>query len=225
MRSPLLLPKVAIIDPLVGLSMPKELTAATGMDALTQLIEAYVSPMGNPLTDSLCREGIQRAARSLLVAYHTGDDRKAREDMALAALFSGMALTNAKLGAVHGIAGPLGGMLPIPHGVICARLLPLVMRANLKALKKRQESTLALERYTDVARLLTGNKEALAADGAAWVESACDQMNISGLSQYGVDQQLIANLVPKAQKASSMRGNPIELTVEELTNILMAAGG
>lgn len=225
MRSPLLLPKVAIIDPLVGLSMPKELTAATGMDALTQLIEAYVSPMGNPLTDSLCREGIQRAARSLLVAYHTGDDRKAREDMALAALFSGMALTNAKLGAVHGIAGPLGGMLPIPHGVICARLLPLVMRANLKALKKRQESTLALERYTDVARLLTGNKEALAADGAAWVETGCDQMNISGLSQYGVDQQLIANLVPKAQKASSMRGNPIELTVEELTNILMAAGG
>ena len=225
MRSPLMLPKVALIDPLLGISMPAHITAATGMDALAQLIEAYVSPKGNPLTDSLCREGIRRAARSLLAAYQDGGNVEARTDMSLAALFSGLALTNAKLGAVHGIAGPLGGMISIPHGVVCARLLPLVMQANLNALRDRRESDEAVKPYTEVAKLLTDNETSSASDGVAWVQSACSKMDIGSLSQYGVTPALIAELLPKAQKASSMQGNPVGLSDEELTEILTAAIG
>ena len=134
MRSPLMLPRWAIVDPLLTHSMPPELTASTGLDALTQLIEAFVSNKANPLTDGVCREGLQRAGRSLRRAFEDGDDADAREDMSLASLFSGMALANAKLGAVHGFAGPLGGMTTAPHGVICGKLLPYVMQANVRAL-------------------------------------------------------------------------------------------
>ena len=137
MRSPLMLPRWAIVDPLLTHSMPPELTASTGLDALTQLIEAFVSNKANPLTDGVCREGLQRAGRSLRRAFEDGSDAEAREDMSLASLFSGMALANAKLGAVHGFAGPLGGMTDAPHGVICGKLLPYVMQANVRALQDR----------------------------------------------------------------------------------------
>jgi len=137
MRSPLMLPRLALIDPRLTLSMPPLLTAFTGLDALTQLMEAFVSNRANPLTDGLCREGMERAARSLLRAFQDGKDLDAREDMALAALFSGLALANAGLGTVHGFAGPLGGMLPAPHGALCGLLLPHVMEANVHALKTR----------------------------------------------------------------------------------------
>jgi len=223
LRSSMLLPKVAIVDPLLSLSMPPDLTAATGMDALTQLIEAFISPMGNPMTDTLCREGIQRVAHSIITAFKKGDHIKSRSDMALAALFSGVALANAKLGAVHGIAGPLGGMIKIPHGVICARLLPLVMNANLKALSERRPDAIALDRLKEIAILLTGNKKASAKEGIVWLENICRQMDIPKLSQFGVTQDLISELVPKAQKASSMKGNPIKLTIRELTELIKSA--
>lgn len=223
LRSPLMLPRAAIVDPLLSRDMPPDLTAATGMDALTQLIEAFVSPMGNPMTDALCREGIRRAARSLMPAYEQGDHINARTDMSLAALFSGLALANAKLGAVHGIAGPLGGMIKVPHGVVCARLLPMVMRTNLKALEERQAGASALERFSEVACLLTGKKSAPASEGVVWLEDICRRMNIPPLSRFGVTKEIILELVPKAQRASSMKGNPIELTAEELTKLLTAA--
>ena len=127
MRSPLMLPRLAVIDPQLTLSMPPPLTAFTGLDALTQLMEAFVSNKANPLTDGICREGMGRAARSLRKAFEDGKDQTAREDMAVASLFGGLALANAKLGAVHGFSGPLGGMFAAPHGAICGLLLPHVM--------------------------------------------------------------------------------------------------
>jgi alcohol dehydrogenase class IV len=157
LRSPLMLPTVAVVDPELTHTTPPDVTAATGLDALTQCIEPFVSPRANPLTDALCREGMQRAARSLHRAYLDGQDAAAREDMALASLFGGLALANAGLGAVHGFAGPIGGMFPAPHGALCARLLPPVMRANLQAMQQRTPDSPALARYTEVARLLTGD--------------------------------------------------------------------
>ncbi len=137
LRSHHLLPRLAIVDPELTLSMPPEVTAYTGMDALTQLIEPFVSHAANPLTDGICREGLARAARSLAAVYRDGSDLTAREEMALAALCGGMALANAKLGAVHGFAGVLGGATGQAHGALCARLLPHVMEVNLRAADER----------------------------------------------------------------------------------------
>ncbi|MHC4559940.1 MAG: iron-containing alcohol dehydrogenase, partial [Planctomycetota bacterium] len=156
LRSPLLPPRLAVVDPVLTHSMPPSITASTGLDALTQLMEAYVSNKANPLTDGICREGLKRAGRSLLRAYENSSNTAAREDMALASLFSGLALANAKLGAVHGFAGPLGGMICAPHGTICARLLPYVMETNVQALQNRKPDSPALARYDEIAQLLTG---------------------------------------------------------------------
>ena len=114
LRSPLILPRMAIVDPELTYGLPPEITASAGLDALTQLIEPFLSNASNPLTDAICREGMRRVSRSLQIAYQHGNDSDAREDMALASLFGGIALANAKLGAVHGFAGPIGGMFPIP---------------------------------------------------------------------------------------------------------------
>ena len=136
--------------------------------------------MANPLTDTLCREGLMRAAHSLHQAYQNGEDTEAREDMALVSLFGGLALANAKLGAVHGLAGVLGGMFDAPHGALCGRLLPFVMDANVRALQARDADSLALERYDDVAVILTGEWDVEAADGVAWVQDLCKALHVPG---------------------------------------------
>lgn len=223
MRSSLMLPSLAIVDPELSYSMPPAVTAATGLDALTQLAEAYVSNKANPLTDGICREGIKRAGRSLRAAYEDGNNEAAREDMALASLFGGLALANAKLGAVHGFAGPLGGMTSAPHGVICARLLPHVMHANIKALRQRAADSTALARYDDIAAILTGNAEASATDGLAWVQDLCAALKVPGLAEYGLQERDFTEVVAKAQKSSSMKGNPIALTDDDLAEILIKA--
>ncbi|MGC1376109.1 MAG: iron-containing alcohol dehydrogenase, partial [Anaerolineales bacterium] len=169
LRSASMLPRLAIVDPTLTHGLPPEVTAASGMDALTQLIEPFVSNAPNPLVDGFCREGIRRAARALRPACEA-DDPDAREDMALASLLSGMALANAKLGAVHAFAGPLGGMFTAPHGALCARLLPLVLEANLKALRARAPQSPALARFDELAHMLTGNPGADAEDGIAWLQ-------------------------------------------------------
>jgi len=220
MRSPLMLPRVALIDPALTDSMPQDITASTGLDALTQLIEAYVSNKSNPLTDGICREGIKRAGRSLRKAYKDGSDKTARDNMALAGLFSGLALANAKLGAVHGFAGPLGGMVTAPHGVICARFLPVVCRVNVKALKTRQPDSPSLTRYGEIAQLLTGKSEAKAADGVAWLQELCAELKVPSLTEFGLTEEDFPEVVAKAKKSSSMKGNPIELTDDELMEIL-----
>lgn len=223
MRSPLMLPTLAIVDPELTYSMPPAVTAATGLDALTQLAEVYVSNKANPLTDGICREGLERAGRSLRTAYEDGRNAAAREDMALASLFGGLALANAKLGAVHGFAGPLGGMIGAPHGVICARLLPHVMQANIQALQTRAPNSTALTRYDRIAALLTGNPNASADEGLAWIQNLCAALKTPGLAQFALKDQDFTEIVAKAQKSSSMKGNPIDLTPAELTEILTKA--
>lgn len=222
-RSPLMLPRWAIVDPLLTHSMPPELTASTGLDALTQLIEAFVSNKANPMTDGVCREGLPRAGRSLRRAFEDGGDAVAREDMSLASLFSGMALANAKLGAVHGFAGPLGGMTNAPHGVICGRLLPDVMRTNVQALRNQAADSFASARFDEVGRLLTGRNAARAADGVTWVEELCAALALPGLRKYGLCEDDFPSVVAKARNASSMKGNPIELHDDELLQILRQA--
>ena len=220
LRALSMLPRLALVDPDLTLSLPPAATASSGLDALTQLIEPFVSTKANPFTDAICREGIQRAAGSLRRAYQDGSDRSARQDMCVASLFSGIALANAKLGAVHGFAAPLGGEVEAPHGVICARLLPLVMEVNVRALQTRQPQNPALQRYAEVARLLTGDPHATAMDGAAWVDQLHRDLHIPGLAAFGLHPGLFEGLVEKASRASSMQGNPIQLTPRELHAIL-----
>ena len=218
-----MLPAVALVDPTLTRSLPPAVTAATGMDALTQCLEPFVSHLSTPLTDGFCREGMARAARSLRRAVTDGQDAAARYDMAVAALCGGLALANAKLGAVHGFAGPLGGMVDAPHGALCARLLPLVMAANVAALQTRDPASSALARYDEAARILTGDPEARAVDGVAWVETLCADLAIPGLGAYGLTAAAIPAAVAKGKAASSMKGNPIVLTDGELAVILTQA--
>jgi alcohol dehydrogenase class IV len=222
-RSPLMLPRWTIVDPLLTHSMPPALTASTGLDALTQLIEAFVSNKANPLTDGVCREGLQRAGRSLRRAFENGGDADAREDMALASLFSGMALANAKLGAVHGFAGPLGGQTLAPHGVICGKLLPHVVQANVRALQNRVPDSPALARFDEVARILTGRSTARACDAVTWIQELCRVFGLPGLHHYGLSENDFPAVAAKARNASSMKGNPIELSDDDLINILRQA--
>ena len=223
LRSPRMLPRLALVDPELTYSLPPGITASTGLDALTQLIEPFVCIQPNPITDAVCREGMRHAARSLRRAYDQGDNPSARHGMSLASLMGGLALANAKLGAVHGFASPMGGMFPAPHGAVCARLLPFVMEANLMALRKRLPDSEALSRYDEAARILTNRVDATAEDGVAWVRDVCQHFTIPPLSAYGVAQSDLKVLVEKAALASSMQGNPIKLTADEMEEILARA--
>jgi len=223
LRSPLLLPRVALVDPALTYSMSPELTASTGLDAFAQVLEPYVSLKANPLTDTLCREGLMHVAHSLRQAYQNGKDVQAREDMALVSLFGGLALANAKLGAVHGLAGVLGGMFDAPHGALCGRLLPFVMDANVRALQARDPDSPALERYDDIAVILTGEWDVEAADGVAWVQDLCKALRVPGLATYGITAGVFPDVSEKAMASSSMKGNPIRLTAAEVRGILMRA--
>ncbi len=220
LRSPLMLPEVAIVDPELTRDLPPALTASTGLDALTQLIEPLVSCRANPLTDALCRSGLHRAARSLRRAVEHGEDLVAREDMALASLFSGLALANAALGAVHGLTGPLGGMFEASHGALCASLLPAVMETNVRVLRHRAPDHRALRRYNEIGCLLTRRGHATAEDGVAWIRELCRAFHIRGLGALGVSRGELDVLVEKALAASSMRGNPIPLEPAEIRAIL-----
>ena len=223
MRSPLMLPSLSVVDPLLTLSVPKVITATTGLDSLTQLIEPFVSHKSNPLTDGLCREGMMRAARSLKKAYQHGDNAEAREDMSLASLFGGMALANAKLGAVHGFAGPIGGMFSAPHGAICAKLLPPVIETNVQALKERSPASPTLAKFDEVARILTNSSDVKASDAVIWIQELCDELNLPALSEFGVTESDISAIVSQSKNASSMKGNPIDLTEDELAGIMQKA--
>jgi alcohol dehydrogenase class IV len=225
LRSPRMLPRLALVDPELTYDLPPEITASSGLDALTQLIEPFVSIRANPLTDAICREGMRSAARSLRRVYQNGSDKEAREGMSIASLFGGLALANAALGAVHGFAGPLGGMLHAPHGALCARLLPPVMEANITAMASRQPEHPALGRYTEIARILTGERNATAFEGVKWVNELVDELKISRLSTYGMtpEDSVLREVVQKTQQASSFKGNPIVLDAKELTSILEQA--
>jgi alcohol dehydrogenase class IV len=218
-----MLPKVALVDPNLTLNLPPEITASTGLDALTQLIEPYVSNRANPLTDLFCIEGMKRVAESLVRACRNGGEHQARESMSFASLLGGLALANAGLGAVHGFAAPLGAMLRAPHGALCAAVLPHAMAINVQALRRRAPEHDALQKYRDIARILTDCSTAEPEDGAKWVTGLCQQLAIAPLRVHGLDLQQIPALVEKAAQANSMKGNPIPLTAQELTEIAQRA--
>lgn len=220
LRSPFILPRAAIVDPMLTHHLPRQATANSGLDALSQLIEPFVSAKANPMTDAFCRAGMRLVARSLRRACDDGGDATAREDMSLASLFGGLSLANAGLGAVHGFAAPLGGMFPAPHGAVCARLLPRVMDVNIRALRGRSPSSETLRRYDEVAQLLTGDPQVTADDGVAWTSELCETLEIAPLRAYGVEPGHFPSLVEKAAAASSMKGNPILLSQSELRGIL-----
>jgi alcohol dehydrogenase class IV len=218
-----MLPRVALVDPELTYGLPPAVTAYTGLDALTQLIEPYVSARANPLVDALCADGIARVAGALGRAALDGADRAARRDMALASLFGGLALANAGLGVVHGFAAPLGGGWKAPHGALCAALLPHGMAANVAALQARAPQHPALARYTAIACLLTGRSDASAEDGIEWVQSLSAELKIPPLRAWGIAASDLPGVVEKAARASSMKANPLPLTGEELQAVLTAA--
>jgi alcohol dehydrogenase class IV len=218
LRSPSMLPRLAVVDPELTYELPRAITASTGLDALTQLIEPYVSLRANPMTDQFSVEGMRRAAGSLRRVWQNGGDREARRDMAWASLLGGMALANAALGAVHGFAAPIGGMFPASHGAVCAALLPHAMDVNIRALRARAPEKLT--RYHEIARLLTGRPHATAPDGVAWIADLCRELEIPPLRTYGIAVTDLALVSEKAAQSSSMKGNPIVLNAEELREIV-----
>lgn len=223
LRSALMIPEVALIDPQLTISMPPAITASTGMDALTQVIEAYVCTGANPMTDGYAREGIRRARASLRRAYTDGNDLAAREDMCITSLMGGITLANAGLGAVHGFAGVIGSAFDAPHGAVCARLLPFVMRANVDMLIKSSGSGNALWKYEDIAELLTGDAQSSIGDAIEWLLSLLESMKIPTLRHYGISQQHYDDIVRKAKNASSMKKNPVVLPDDRLRSILEEA--
>lgn len=204
-----MLPRVALVDPELAVAVPPAVTAASGMDALTQCLEAYVCSRAQPMTDALCLDGIQRAARSLERAFHHGQDLAAREDMALCALNSGIALANAGLGAVHGFAAPIGGMFHAPHGAVCAALLAPVWEANARRVQDRA-------RFAHIDSLLGGN-------AVGWLQALTKRLGIPKLGAWGIQEADLGEIARKAAAASSMRANPVALSQEELVAVLRAA--
>ncbi len=240
LRSPRMVPRIALLDPDLTLSLPRAETASTGLDALTQLIESFVSIRANPFTDSIGRFAIPRVARALPRVLQDGADREARCDMALGAFASGVALASAGLGAVHGFAGPLGGMYAAPHGQLCAALLAPVLRVNHAALLHRTPHTAAsvptqppdapnpIDRFALLADWLTGQPCSPGTTHAVetaieWIEALVQDTQIPRLSAWGIAPPDFPDIISKATQSSSMKGNPIPLTVPELETILRLA--
>jgi alcohol dehydrogenase class IV len=223
LRSPLMIPAVALVDPELTVSCPLAVTAASGMDALTQCVEPYVSVRATPLTDGLAREGMRRAAAGLRAAFADGSNLAARTDMAMCSLLGGMALANAKLGAVHGLAGVMGGTAAVPHGVACAALLAPVTEASVRVLRSAPDGQPALDRYTEVAGILTGNPAAAVEDGFAWIRDTVGLLEIPRLAAFGITPQDVDDVAAKAAGSSSMQGNPVVLSHDDLRTILLDA--
>jgi alcohol dehydrogenase class IV len=222
-RSPHMLAAVALVDPLLTVTCPPAVTASSGLDALTQCLEPYVTPRANPATDAVAVEGLRRGAWALRRAYENGEDRDAREDMSVCSLFGGIALANAKLGAVHGIAGVVGGTVDAPHGALCAALLAPVLEANLRALREREPDSPALHRYAEAARLFTGRPEATVDDGLAWLREIVAALDVPSLRSVGLQPGQHGEVAQKSARSSSMQGNPVVLTEDELVGVLEAA--
>ena len=223
LRSPMMLPRVALVDPNLTLGLAAAITASTGLDAVTQLIEPYVCLRANPMTDALCLDGLRAVLVNLIPACAFGTVAAARAGMSYASLLGGLALANAGLGVVHGFAAPIGGMFDAPHGAVCAAILPHGMAANIRALRARDPEGGALERYREIARVLTGNSDASAEDGARWVRYLVWNLRIPALNTYGIGPEHLEDIVGKAAAASSMKANPVVLTAAELKSILEKA--
>lgn len=226
-RGEQLLAKIVLVDPALGQGVPSNVIAQSGMDALCQLIESYTSSGAGPMTDGLAMTGLKKAPSALRRAYMNSQDLDALTDMALAAMLSGICLANAGLGAVHGFAAPLGANFPIPHGEVCAALLPHVVRANVAALRAASKDHLTLRRYADIGR---SAGVAPATDDPDAIEFLIQflfdlsrDLHIQPLSAFGVEDKDVDRIVALARKASSMRFNPIVLDDAVLASVLRAA--
>jgi alcohol dehydrogenase class IV len=223
LRSMWMYPKVALVDPELTYALPPSHTAACGMDALTQLIEPFTCNHTTPIVDALCEAGIRLAARYLRTAYGDGKNPEGRESMSLASLYGGIALANARVGAVHGFAAPIGGTRSAAHGAVCARLLPVVVECNLKALRERAPASQSIDRYRQIARICTGKEQAHAEELVSWLYVLREDLAIPTIASYGFGRDDIPALVDKASQASSMKGNPLQLTNGEMEWILNQA--
>ena len=226
LRSPLMLPRVAIVDPDLLAGLPIPVIAATGSDALAQVIEPLLSSRATPITDALAREGIARSARSLedaCVHGLEGDDeaaRRRRDDLALTSLFGGLCLANAGLGAVHGFAGVFGARYDAPHGAVCGALLAASIAVNLEAARRRDPDHPLIDRIREVAVLLTGEPDAAPEDAPAWLARLRAAVGVPTLSSYGLEPAHFPDLIAQSAQASSMKANPIALDDDELAAIL-----
>ena len=228
LRSPLMIPRVALVDPELTVSCPPPVTAASGLDALTQCLEPFVSVRATPLTDGLAREGLRRAATGLRAAHADGGDLAARTDMAMCALLGGMALANAKLGAVHGLAGVIGGTADVPHGMACAALLAPVIEANVRTLRTAAPGSAALnrralDRYAEAAQLLTRKPGASIEDGLTWIGQTLTLLGVPGLAAFGLGPGQAGDIAAKAAGSSSMQGNPVPLSRGQLETVFLEA--
>jgi alcohol dehydrogenase class IV len=221
LRSPLMLPAVAIVDPDLLAGVPAQTIAASGMDALAQVIEPFLSRRANPFSDALARDGIRRSARSLRRAYVEGMiSGEVRQDLAVTSLFGGLCLANAGLGAVHGLAAALGARLSAPHGAVCAATLAAAVTVNRRALREREPASPALARMEELGALLTGDSAAGAAAAIGWLAELTHDLQVPGLRTYGLGLSEIGEIVTAAQRASSMRANPLDLTDGEIAEIV-----
>ncbi|MDZ7795169.1 MAG: iron-containing alcohol dehydrogenase [Spirochaetia bacterium] len=220
LRNDAYVPDMALLDPLVIKSCPYDVTAASGMDAITQLLEAYVSTKATPFTDALALNGLQRSRWSLPASLRDGENLNARGQMAYAAYLSGAALAGAGLGVVHGLASPLGALRNIPHGVVCGTLLPAAIELVVARLLKSDTESRGLAKYSQAAMVFTGsdhgsaehNCRALVDELYSWVE----EFSLPVLSDYGFTTTELRDIAD----SSSVKGTPVELTPDEIYSIL-----
>lgn len=219
-----LVPDIAIVDPVLTLSCPPLLTASSGIDAFTQLLESYLSTKANPITDALACEGLKRISFSLMRAYHDGTDLEARTNMALASYISGITLANAGLGLVHGFASAVGGYFPIPHGVICSSLILPANKVTIRKLRSTKVNDGALVKYALTGKMFSeseGKTDEYYIDLLLSVmETWTKEMNIPTLSEGGVTRKDFERIIG----ASDNKNNPVALEKEELEEVLELAG-
>ncbi|MBN2347298.1 MAG: iron-containing alcohol dehydrogenase [Bacteroidales bacterium] len=215
------MPDIALVDPELALSCPPEITAASGMDTFTQLLESYLSTKSNPLTDALALEGIKRVKQSLTSVYLNGSDLEARSNMAYASMLSGITLTNAGLGVIHGFASSLGGLYDIPHGVVCGTLMGSVNRLMVNKLNSKDSESHTLKKYAEISRIFfqetqdTGDVD-LAYMLVNKIEELITDLRLPGLGAYGVT----TDDLEKIALDTSNKNNPVQLDREDLIGVL-----
>ena len=219
LRDARMLPDLALVDPGLTDGLPKAVTLASGLDAVTQVIEPYVSSKANRMTDALCRAAIAPGLRALRLLVDVGEDQAARDDLAWCSLSGGLALANAGLGAVHGLAGPIGGVSPAPHGAVCGRLLPFVLEENARRAEGVTAVRLAEVRGW-IAEAFGGAPDEAPATLEAWAREA----GLPGLQAMGLAPDQFEGVAEAAVASSSMKGNPVALDVACLHKILHCAG-
>ena len=222
-RDEQLVPEYAIIDPDLLENCPQSLIAANGMDALTQLMESYVSTNANPITDALALSGIEAVRDSLADWYNGNNSDENRSKMAYASLLSGINLAQTGLGSVHGLASPLGAFFPIPHGIVCGTLVAEATAINIQAMQERDNNNIGLKKYADIGRIFLDDSSLTDEDARKDLINALfnltTQMDLPLLKEYGIRIEHLEHIVGNS-RGSSMKTNPIVLTDDEIRNIV-----